>query len=256
MPPTPAGASLIEVKDLGSLPTDTIFILCVKAYDLDSALKTLTPHLLTDSTLLLCQNGLGIYLQAAEVLGRVRPQIARLLPSFGIKLEQDGSLAVSGALHATLSVPDHQPWLLNQLTPLLTEIGITLSFPKNIAQAEWEKAFLNLVINPLACVLDQKNSCVIKDESIKKLTLRIAAEVRSVAKKEGFSLDHINDQELISRIENCGENINSTLIDFRAGKPSELNYFLGRFLRIAESSGISIDHLKTLDIILKSIAPN
>src|SRR5262249_19460560 len=45
-------------------PDGTVIAICVKAYDLDDVLKTLSPSLNPHKTLLLFSNGLGIFLQA------------------------------------------------------------------------------------------------------------------------------------------------------------------------------------------------
>lgn len=243
---------IISTKDLGSLPADTLYFSCVKAYDLDNSLKELLTHLSPSAAVVLCQNGLGILLQAAEIVGR-RTALARFLPSFGCLKDSPNSVKISGKLNATVSATDPNGELTKYLGELFQKIGIQCSFPKNVALAEWEKVFFNLAINPLATILNDKNSVVIDSPQMALLTSKVLAEVRAVAKAEGFSLDHLGDEETFNAIRNCGENLNSTLMDMRAGKNTELEFFLGRFLRIAKSYCVLTPHLLQMSQSLKEI---
>ncbi|MCB9029674.1 MAG: ketopantoate reductase family protein [Deltaproteobacteria bacterium] len=241
--------NVITTDELTENPEDTIYLICVKAYDLDKTLSSLKPYLSKKSSLILTQNGIGIYQQAAEILGR-DVAIARVITSIGVNRVNPTNVIVSGEPNFSFSTPLEKDERHEAVFKILSTIG-KVERKETIAFAEWEKVLVNIAVNPLCSILNKKNKAIVENQDLETLTLRIVKEARLVAKSEGFILDQLSDQDLLDKISNSRENVCSTLYDLRNGNKTELEYFLGRVIRIANSNQIKTPIMKTLYHLLK-----
>jgi len=248
----PGALQIIDKTGLKNLPADALFLSCVKAYDLDSSVEELLPALRPSNPLILTQNGLGIFLQAAELLRRAAP-IVRVLSSFGVMKRSPTQVALTGKMLLSISAQDQEPKLRDEISEIFKAGGAVIHHPKNIAYAEWEKALLNLAVNPLTSVLNERNGVVIEDKGLSSLTLKVISEVRQVAKAEGFDLSYISNAALFERIRNSANNLNNNVIDLRNDRRTEIEFLLGRFLRLAEGYNVQTPCLNTLYALCKRI---
>jgi len=242
--------TLITKNTLSELPVNTSFWLCVKAYDLDNVLEVLKPHLSSAHSLVLCQNGLNIFLQATEQLGRTVP-IIRVLPTFGLRKVSASEVALSGNLIVTIASMHEHERQRDQVKRILEGVDAQVTVEKDIATAEWKKVVVNILVNPICSIVNDQNSAVLEYASLRQLAQNVHQELQQVAQADGFDLPPIEDY--LHSIENHAENINSTLSDLRQGKKTELDYTLARFLSIAASYEIKTPHCETLYHLLHTI---
>ena len=230
--------------DKVSIPAKAILFLCTKAYDLDSVLKQVEPNLSRTTTVVLCQNGLGVHMQAADIVGRRAP-LVRLLSLLGVKRE-GSKLQISGKPKSTIASIPEDAKECSEVKELLFEAGFLVTTAPSIVIAEWEKAIVNIVINSIATLADAPNGYIIENSENKALAERTISEVRMVARAEGVEISSLSDCDIFSRIENSKNNINSTLADLRAGRATEIEYMIGRAVRIGQSHGVKIPTLEGL----------
>ena len=235
------GVTVLPLLDITSFPGP--IIVCVKAYDLDLVLKTIAPYLTRTSPLLLCQNGLSIFFQAFETIRHTAP-ILRGLLNFGVRKLSDTSVELSGTPSIALAALPQDEFHLEQFQKLFLDAGWGVTIEKDIATAEWKKALINIVVNPLCTILDAPNIALLENRDAFEQGKKILAEVRRVALKDGFPLEDVTESEIFESIRRFGSNINSHLADRRAGKKTEIEYIMGRYLRLAEQYGIEVPHSK------------
>lgn len=250
----------VSLGSIGTLESPAILFITVKSYDLLITLKALKPHLKSGHSLVLIQNGLGIFNDACELFMdrkvSERPTFVRLLLDMGMEMEErisSNSLAnfvrvsIRGKFNASIAVPKgkeiHQ-WL--ELLNLIIPADILgLVTPKNsILEAEWNKLALNLVVNPLSTLKDSPNRIVYEDPSVFEQAECLLKEACAVALKEGIILPSM--QELLPRIKNSANNICSMLKDKRQGRRLELDYLLVKLVSLGNSYGLTMNETKLI----------
>lgn len=241
------GQSFAELK---SFKPDAIFI-CVKAHQLQALSSQLAPFISGDSVLVLCCNGLGMYFQLATEL-RAKPHILRLLPNVGV-LKNGNQITVSGKPETFLASTPQDQDLRQSLEIFLQSLGWTIHIEKDIATAEWKKLLTNMLVNTLASICDAPNGIVLDNPQLKELAQKLLIEIRTVALADGFDLSSPTDKQIFDGISNHRSNICSTLVDLHAGRPTEMDYILGRFLRLASDYGIATPIAQTLFAIIKAM---
>ncbi|MBN8551111.1 MAG: hypothetical protein J0M12_17490, partial [Deltaproteobacteria bacterium] len=70
---------------------------------------------------------------------------------------------------------------------------------------------------------------------------------------EGFDFSNFTTEEVLRSIAAHGDNRNSNLIDLERGRPTQIDYILGRLIRIAKSYDVPIPHSETLYALCKAL---
>lgn len=225
-------------------------LLGVKSYDLQNTLKSISSSLNSKTPIILIQNGLSIFLDATEIIGRKIPYVRALL-YFGARKDSETSIIVEGKPKAVLAAPDYAEKTLGEIASLFTLIGFDISLHSNVAHAEWEKALVSLSVVPVATVRNESNDIVLREQEAKKEALMLLSEARAIAASEGFIEMPFSDEEILSSVAEYGKNRNSLLLDIERGKNTELEVTLGRALRIAEGNKVNVPTLQKYYRLLK-----
>lgn len=210
--------------------------ICCKAYDLLAALKQILPGAKHFSQIVLCCNGLGIYQDAAEVIGTKIP-LVRCLCSTGFMFGRQGEVLQSGKLIFSLSAAHQHSHARDELRSVLQGLEAQVHDESSVVIAEWRKVLTNCVVNTVCTIANTKNGALLADPILHEQACQLLKEVRAVAACEGISLSSPSEAEFFAGLANHAENYNSTLLDLRAGRRSETNFMLGRVVRLAQAYG-------------------
>jgi 2-dehydropantoate 2-reductase len=247
--------SVISTRQLSSLPPRTAYFLCVKSHQISAALEEIRPYVSGETSLFLLSNGLSVFLEASDILP-VRPQLYRMLCYFGASNLDSGApskVHVSGRATASLTALQEYRESLQLWIRLLESTSLlTIFTEKNVVTAEWNKITTNIIVNSLATLANRENSVVLSSPPLKILARNIFDELTEIAKAEGhhFSEDKFNS--VLEGIKNHAGNINSTLVDFRRGKKSEIETLIGRVLQIAGQYDVNAPCITTLYHLLSA----
>lgn len=132
--------------------------------------------------------------------------------------------------------------------------GVVCSVVENLTLERWRKLVWNIPFNGLSVTgggID--TATILADENLRALTLALMEEVIAAANKCGFPLPTEAALEQIKRTESMGAYKPSTLIDFQAGRPLEIEAIWGEPLRRAAAVGASTPHLEKLYAELKAL---
>jgi len=217
------------IEDLSCNDSARNFWLCIPAYAVREVMETLAPYFTNEDVIILCSNGLGVYVDAASIIGR-KVKLLRGLVEFGLRRNSIENVFISGKAKALFSFPIEYAEYGTALCTSLIDKGWQVSTSNNVAQAEWEKVLYNIFINPLCALAQVKNKEA--GGSLKTLALQLVLEARLVAKAEGFNLDFLTDDILINKIQFSAENICSTLAQLRNKKRTEIDFILGRVIKL------------------------
>ncbi len=233
----------------GLLGEADLVLVCVKAHQLSSLTALFAA--ITSQKIVLIQNGLGI-LDAARAAGLpATVAVARMLCSFGVVREKPYTVRFSGGDRAILA--PKEPWVEKFAEELLIPNGILTSTVPSVLEAEWRKVLVNVFVNPLCTIVDRPNSAVLDIPTLRELGLAMFDEALQVAAADGCSITDLTHDRLLHIVRPFAANINSHLVDLRAGRASDMSFVLGEVERRAQKHGISVPKLQAVYQVYRAI---
>ena len=225
---------------------------CVKSYQLKSALTSIKHKCSAETNIVLMQNGMGNLEIAIEVLGDVvaENQLFVVSNTHGAYLELRPNNAV---IHHTgigqmklggnfLGSGVEKPIFLDSLPTTMN-----ISWHKDIESELWLKLGINAVINPLTAIYQCRNGELARNQHYKNIVDKLLSELIVFYK-------HINRQhiaDLITKrcyevIHNTSDNYSSMLRDVQAGRKTEIHAITGYLLNAAYETKLVLAEHKSL----------
>ena len=132
--------------------------------------------------------------------------------------------------------------------------GIQCDVIENLALERWRKLVWNIPFNGLSILAGGiDTAAILHDESLRRTTLGLMDEVIDAANRCGYPLEHSAAHEQMKRTETMGAYKPSTLLDWEAGRPLEIEGIWGEPLRRATAAGASMPRLEIVYTLLKSL---
>lgn len=233
-------------------PCDLVLIAVKTTGNAD--LLHLIPPLLHERTMLLTlQNGLGNeeLLSAAFGAERVLGGLCFVC------LNRVSPGVIEHYDHGRLIVGEYQRYPAARTHDISWEFkrcGVVCTVTENLIRERWRKLIWNIPFNGLAITgggID--TAAILARGELRALTLALMEEVITAANKYGCMLPSAVALEQIRRTETMGAYKPSTLIDFEAGRPLEVEAIWGEPLRRALAAGAVVPHLAAVYDEIKSI---
>jgi 2-dehydropantoate 2-reductase len=237
-------------KEIG--PCDLVLI-TVKATS-NCELVDVVPPLLHEQTMLLTlQNGLGNdeflaqHFGASRVLGGLCFIFLSRISRTEIERYDCGHV-VLGEFGRPSQPRTHE------VAAEFKRAGVTCSVTENLALERWRKLVWNIPFNGLSILAGGVDTAaILGDEVLRRATLALMDEVISAANKCGHALPAEAKEEQIHRTEATGAYKPSTLLDWEAGRPLEVEAIWGEPLRRAAAAGAQTPRLEIIYALLKSL---
>jgi len=132
--------------------------------------------------------------------------------------------------------------------------GIKCTVAEDLALEHWRKLVWNIPFNGLSILAGGiDTAAILADEDLRRSTIALMEEVTAAANKCGHAVPITDAAEHIKRTETMGAYKPSTLLDFEAGKPLEIEAIWGEPLRRALAAGATTPRLEIVYSLLKSI---
>jgi len=231
-------------------PCDLVLV-ALKATD-NSALARLLPPLLGPATLVLTlQNGLGVEEPVANIVGPDRVMgalcfIASERTAPGVVDCRFPGLMTIGKFGKPAGERTHA------VAALFRRAGVKCDAQDNLEAMRWRKLVWNMPFNGLAIAAGGVTTDVIMaDEGLRTLARRLMEEVVEAAAKFGHEIPRSFIDLQFERTAKMGGYRPSSLIDFLAGKPIELEEIWGEPVRRAKSVGAPVPRLEMLYWMLR-----
>ena len=235
-----------------------VVVICVKTYSLqrlceEIAQSGLLDGKLKDALFLLLMNGMGnrelFEIQVPGALGRIHEGIT----SNGVKLAREGKIELKGK--GTTVIENSLPRELEQfMKSRFEERGFPVEFSADFKRQQWNKLFINSVINPIAALARQQNK-VILSPVLQSTVKRVVEEAVAVAAAEGLSFDPDAVLELVLSVaEKTGENSCSMLQDVLNNKTKEIDSINGYIVCLGEEHSIAVPVNEALYGLIKVTA--
>jgi 2-dehydropantoate 2-reductase len=224
-----------RVADLGGAD---LAILCVKAYSVQTVLDQVGLFLKSVPWVLSLQNGYGFEEAIVRVVSHEK--FLRGVTSLGATLLGPGRVRWAGTGVTYLGRWSGQPIpSLEEIVDAFNRAGLETASVANIHERVWRKLVINAAINPLTALFGVPNGELLRDADLRAIMRAMACECVAVAGQRGLPLA---EAEMIDRVEEVcrrtSENISSMLQDVRRGKPTEIEFINGAFVREALSQGL------------------
>lgn len=246
--------ALRKVRAYGSTaeigPCDLV-IVALKATD-NAALQKLLPPLLGAQTLVLSlQNGLGVEEPVAEIVGPDR--VLGALCYVGCERTAPG--AVTCLFPGLITVGNFgrpADERARAVAQLFTRAGAKAEAQDNLEELRWRKLVWNVPFNGLAIAAGGlKTDVLMADEGLRTLARRLMEEVVEAAGKFGHVIPRSFVELQFERTARMGAYRPSSLIDFEAGRPLELEEIWGEPVRRAKAVGAAVPRMEMLYWLIK-----
>lgn len=220
----------------------------------NAALETLIPPLLHERTrLVTLQNGLGNEAFLAERFGAERVMgglcfvcLNRVAPGV---IEHYG--------HGTLSLGEYVPsgrGYLEELAGMFAATGVETRQVPNLILERWRKLVWNIPFNGLSIAAGKATVAdILGDDALHALTRELMVEVIGAAAALGHSIPLEFIEEQIERSLKMGPYKPSSLIDYAAGRPVEVESIWGEPCRQAVAAGAPVPRMDMLYALLRRL---
>ena len=242
----------------------------------DQFAKLLPPLVGKNTAVLTLQNGLGNEEQLAQMFpaeqilgGLCFVCLNRQEP--GVIRHFDHGMIVLGEFQRPAAPRTHE------IATLFQAAGVKCHVTEDLGRAHWEKLVWNIPFNGLGvasaagleafsathvsrftfhaagpCLTTDK---LLADPGWEKLVRELMLEVIAAAGAQGWVIPVAFAEKQIERTRTMGEYRLSTLVDFEAGRPLELESLFREPLRQAERAGVPVPRLERLCCVLEQLDP-
>jgi 2-dehydropantoate 2-reductase len=229
-------------------------IVSTKTTDLERALNDYHEIINKSHYIVILQNGIGNEEIVAQYCNKSK--IVRIITSHGAFLEKPGKIIHTGEGFVKMGFPFNQnnQSELNFFGSCLTSSGLKTEVVNNIQEFIWEKAFVNIAINPLAALTRLHNGSIIKDLALVKIMKHLIKESLEISRKLGIKLPDKDYFQLAKEVAyGTSDNINSMLQDILRSKPTEIDYLNGKIVEIGKRFNIDTPTNKIITVLIKGL---
>jgi 2-dehydropantoate 2-reductase len=230
-----------------------LVLIAVKSTSNGDLLELIPPLLDRHTILLTLQNGLGNEEFLADHFGAERVLAGLCF----ICLSRVSSTLIERFDYGQIAISEfnlHPQPRTHDVASEFKRCGVASTVVDNLALERWRKLVWNIPFNGLSVAAGGIDTAsILADESLRLTALALMDEVILAANKCGHALSTTAAFEQMKRTETMGAYKPSTLIDFQAGRPLEIEAIWGEPLRRAAAAGAETPQLETLYRSLKML---
>lgn len=221
--------------DPAELPTQTLAIVLVKAYDTEEAVRHAMPALGEQTSVLTLQNGLGNRERICELVPEAH--VLAGTTTTGATLLADGHVREAGRGFAQVGSATGNARRVRETVALLERAGIDCEATEAVDDVLWAKAIVNAGVNPLTALTGLRNGKLLEMQPLRQALGAVVEEAAAVARTEGIFVreDIVRLVEGVCR--QTAENRSSMLQDVRGGRRTEIEHINGEIARRARQQG-------------------
>ena len=232
-----------------------VAIICSKATDIEALLPLVQRTLKPEGIVCILSNGLGL----VEISRRYLPVETLVYSSITHGAFRDGNVIVwAGKGGIQIEHPDRvqHTTILQHLIELFQLTGLNPILKENGKAIIWDKALLNIAINPIAALTGKKNGDLLQHNLFQNC-MHLFKEASMIASYEGVDVMdefqfEIRLQEVLT---STSENQCSMLQDIQFGRETEIDFLNGKIVDLAEKHGIFVPRNTLITDLIRSIHP-
>jgi len=232
----------IATDNIRHIPTPDLYLLCVKGYDLNNAVASISKNISTDTIILPLLNGVDIYERIRTGLQKAIISPASVYVSSSI--EKPGTIRQKGAEGHIIFGKD--PRYLNYnyeyLIEFFNEMGISNAWYDNPYPAIWEKYIFITAFSLMTAYSGKTIGAVLADDKLRRMTENIMKEVVLVGETKNINFKQDVVEKTLQKAKDFPyETKTSFQRDYeRRNTRNEGDIFGGTLIRLAKEYNISI----------------
>ncbi|HZQ64831.1 MAG TPA: 2-dehydropantoate 2-reductase [Gaiellaceae bacterium] len=233
--------------------TCDLVVIATKATDVEAAAESARPLLGPETVVLPIQNGLGGPDRVARVLGEERVAIG-VVAGFGASIVGPGHAHHNGWELVRFGERQGPPTdRIHRVAQVWSDAGFRVQVYDDVDRLVWEKLVCNVCFSATCTILERTIGEVIGDPDAWLVASACAQEAYEVAHARGITLG-FDDPVAYARA--FGEKIPdarpSMLLDFLAGRPSEIDVLNGAIPPAAREVGLEAPVNETVTALVKA----
>ncbi len=237
-----------EAADVGEVE---LLIVATKAMHAEAAATSARPLLTPESTVLTIQNGLGSVEKVAKAL-ELESVVTGVAGGFGASVVEPGhvhhnsmQLIRFGEANGPITPR------VQRLTELWNDAGFNVKAFDDIDQLVWEKLICNSTYSGPCTVLEWTIGKVIGDASSWKVASGCAVEAYEVARALSITLSFDDPVQYVKDFgEQMPDAVPSMLLDYRAGRKSEIEVINGSIPRMAAKVDMTVPYNEAITALV------
>jgi len=234
-------------------PVDLV-VITLKATANDQLAHLLPPLLHPDTLVLNLQNGLGVDEQVSAVAGAHRTAGGLCFVCVNRIAPGTAECTMAGHIVAGEFAGPPQP-RTQALAELFVHAGVKMSVSENLAAVRWRKLVWNVPFNGLSVTGGGVTTeDILRSPAMEAEVWALMREVQAIAAAHGVAIPEEFVVDQVERTRPMGPYKPSTMLDYVAGKPLELEPIWGEPLRRAQAKGVPAPRLAALHEALKRMA--
>jgi 2-dehydropantoate 2-reductase len=239
-------------SDPRELPKPDLIILSVKAYDLDEVLTQIEPVMTNRTVILTLQNGVDTEDRIVArfhrdcVVGGIAYIYSKIVEPGVIDHYKRGTVAIGELM-------GYQSARLLAIADLFKQAGIPCQLTDDVRRSKWEKMCWNCVFNPLTVLIDDKVAKALDHPEMLRVIHQIVAEVVAVAATVKVPLAEDMADKVVRWTQEIRDIHTSMYDDWKAGRPTEIDYLNGYVAKIGREFGIPTPLNDMLTAVIKTV---
>ncbi|MBC5811193.1 MAG: 2-dehydropantoate 2-reductase [Candidatus Eremiobacteraeota bacterium] len=230
--------------------TNYLFVF-VKAPNTLSAVRPFTGQLNPATPIVSLQNGLGNEDAIKAALGGQVPLVIGITNVAATALGHGRSRRL-GSGSTVVGSGGAAPDTVRAVQTLLQRGGLDASAAYDIRPHLWGKLIANAAINPVAALLNAKNSIVTDDPNAAELARSLALEGAAVAKALRINLPFGEPWEYVRDVVASSQGRNSMTIDLEARAKTEIDYINGAIVVAGRRAGVPTPYNEAILRLVKA----
>jgi 2-dehydropantoate 2-reductase len=242
--------ALVDPK---GLPVQDVVILTVKAYDTRTALRSITPMLGKDTSVLVIQNGLTLLRDVKEL----HPGALLGMANLGAQYMGPGHVRLTGRGELAIGNPDQREDTVGTAMESFRSTGIPCRRSDDMTREVWKKAVISSCINPLTALTRKPNAVIVEDRGMNDLARICFCESFRAGLSSGhLSHDDVTFADLESVAKATAGNRSSMLQDVERCKRTEIENINGEIVRTGTEAGTDVRMNQMLVSLVSALSRN
>ena len=236
-------------RDVAELPPCDLILVATKTTSNSELAPQLARVAAPGSTVVLLQNGFGV----EEVFRQYLAPSVHLAGGLCIvSVHRDGPGVIHHFGLGALNIGYHSgddaahPAIENLIETTFREAGVELLIMPDLVTARWQKLVMNIPFSGLTVLLDSGTRALMDHPSTRSLVRELMEEVEAAAARCGHPLPADYIDEAWAKTDGQPDYQSSMQVDFKAGRPLELDAIYGAPLTAAAAAGGSMPKVEML----------
>lgn len=230
-----------------------LVIMCVKNYDLESALVDLGEVINKDTMILPLLNGVTAVDRVKEVFPENEVIYGTIMRTDANRTDSNVTYSTLGEIQFGTPRGEKEPEVMSAIGDFFKSAGINANFYDNMEYMQWRKWLVNVGSNQVSVLTEAKFKYFGQFEEIVHLMRDAMQEIVEIAKKKDIGITEKDREEIEQILINYPpEKRTSMLQDLEARRRTEIDYFAGTVIKLGKEVGVPTPVNQTLYYAIKA----